>query len=341
MARAGILYSQVAQSAAKLAAEGKNPTVDSVREALGGTGSKSTIAPMLKRWKSEHQETVAEAELGLPAELVHAVKGVYDKLQADLAQQLESARENHQQEQEAMAERLKQATVDARALTDERYHLEHDLAQLKAIHDRLQKDHHAADVALTAAQTENAGMQQRLADRAAEVHSLTQQLTQARVQFEHFQETTARQRTEERQAFEQRIARLEQELANSQQRQSAQQATIAQQETRLTQLTTDNERLHQSLHSAKAELGTAKGERDQFAYQAKELSAARDELGRQLETAQQALMDAKMAAAIAQKQAEMSAQQMASAEAKAEKADQERLGLIQTLAERDTRSAPN
>ncbi|MDL2355123.1 MAG: DNA-binding protein [Pseudomonadota bacterium] len=38
----------------------KNPTVDNVREALGGTRSKSTIAPMLKRWKSEHQETIAE-----------------------------------------------------------------------------------------------------------------------------------------------------------------------------------------------------------------------------------------------------------------------------------------
>lgn len=341
MARAGILYSQVAQSAAKLAAEGKNPTVDNVREALGGTGSKSTIAPMLKRWKSEHQETVAEAELGLPAELVQAVKGVYDRLQADLAQQLESAREKHRQEQEAMAERLKLATADNRALTDTRDHLERELTQLKAAFERLQKDHHAAEVALTAAQTESAGFQERLTDRAAEVQSLTQQLTQARVQFEHYQETTARQRTEERQAFEQRIARLEQELNSSQQLQSAQQATIAQQDTRLAQFATDNERLQQALHGTQTELGTVKGQRDQFAYQAKELSAARDELDRRLETALQALTETKMAAATTQKQAEMLAQQLASAEAKAEKVDLERLGLIQTLAERDTRAVPS
>ncbi|WP_169728165.1 DNA-binding protein, partial [Massilia alkalitolerans] len=52
MARAGILYSHVAKAAAQLTAAGKNATVDTVREALGGTGSKSTIAPMLKQWKA-------------------------------------------------------------------------------------------------------------------------------------------------------------------------------------------------------------------------------------------------------------------------------------------------
>ena len=52
MARAGIIYSHVAKAAAALVAEGKNPTVDTIRAALGDTGSKSTIAPLLKRWKA-------------------------------------------------------------------------------------------------------------------------------------------------------------------------------------------------------------------------------------------------------------------------------------------------
>ncbi|TWC72024.1 hypothetical protein FB597_1011009 [Herbaspirillum sp. SJZ099] len=41
---------------------------------------------------------------------------------------------------------------------------------------------------------------------------MNQQLTQARVQFEHFQDAIAHQRSEEQQVFEQRIARLENEL---------------------------------------------------------------------------------------------------------------------------------
>ncbi len=96
MGRAGILFSHVAKAAAKLVEDGKNPTVDNVREALGSTGSKSTIAPMLKRWKAEHAEDVVEAELGVPAELLHAIKGVYDKLQGDVQQQLADANAAHQ-----------------------------------------------------------------------------------------------------------------------------------------------------------------------------------------------------------------------------------------------------
>ncbi|WP_426177335.1 DNA-binding protein [Massilia sp. TWR1-2-2] len=335
MARAGVVYSQVAKAAAKLAVEGKNPTVDNVREALGGTGSKSTIAPMLKRWKSAHQKTIAEAELGLPAELVRAVKDIYEKLQADLAHQLGLARESHRQEQEAMAERLKLAAADMGALTETKDRLAQKLARLKASFERLQKDQHAGEMSLTAARADNAGLQQRLADRRAEVQSLTQQLTQTRVQFEHYQETTARQRTEDRQAFEQRIARLELDLASGQQRQAAQQATLAQQETKLSQLDADNARLRRTAQGAQAAQGAVKSERDQLTYQVKELSAARVDLDNRLKMAQQALTEANMIGAAAQKQAEMLTHQLASVEAKAEKADQERLGLIQKLTERE------
>ena len=67
MARAGILFSQVVKAATQLAAAGTNPTVDTVRAALGDTGSKGTIAPMLKQWKAQHQGETAAAGAGLPA----------------------------------------------------------------------------------------------------------------------------------------------------------------------------------------------------------------------------------------------------------------------------------
>jgi len=88
-------------------------------------------------------------------------------------------------------------------------------------------------------------------------------------------------------------------------------------------------------NSGFAALGAVKSERDQLTYQVKELSAARVELDHRLKMAQQALTEANMMRAAAQKQAEMLTHQLASAEAKAEKADQERLGLIQKLTERE------
>ena len=74
MARTGILYSDVMKAAQIVAADGRNPTVDSVREALGSTGSKSTIAPLLKRGKEVFQGAGAvKTESGLPAELMEAM----------------------------------------------------------------------------------------------------------------------------------------------------------------------------------------------------------------------------------------------------------------------------
>jgi hypothetical protein len=97
MARAGVLYSHVAKAAAQLAAAGKNPTVDTVREAIGGTGSKSTIAPMLKQWKAQHGGEVAAAGAGLPADLLEAVQGVYERVQEGAKAQVEQLRAEHQQ----------------------------------------------------------------------------------------------------------------------------------------------------------------------------------------------------------------------------------------------------
>ena len=48
MARTGVRYYDVAQAADALQEIGLEPTIDRVRERLG-TGSKSTLAPLLKR----------------------------------------------------------------------------------------------------------------------------------------------------------------------------------------------------------------------------------------------------------------------------------------------------
>ena len=46
MARAGVTYHDVAKAAEAIKTQGQEPTVDRVREHMG-TGSKSTIAPLL------------------------------------------------------------------------------------------------------------------------------------------------------------------------------------------------------------------------------------------------------------------------------------------------------
>ena len=52
MARAGITYDQVAHRADAMAAEGRDPTIQGLREALGGTGSPNTIHKHLTAWRT-------------------------------------------------------------------------------------------------------------------------------------------------------------------------------------------------------------------------------------------------------------------------------------------------
>lgn len=60
MARIGVTFLDVSKAAEALRAHGQEPTVDRVREHLG-TGSKSTIAPLLKRWREQ------QGRLAIPA----------------------------------------------------------------------------------------------------------------------------------------------------------------------------------------------------------------------------------------------------------------------------------
>lgn len=59
MARAGVTYHLVAKAAATIKTQGQEPTVDRVREYLG-TGSKSTIAPLLKRENWQGRKVIGE-----------------------------------------------------------------------------------------------------------------------------------------------------------------------------------------------------------------------------------------------------------------------------------------
>ena len=177
-------------------------------------------------------------------------------------------------------------------------------------------------------QSDNAGLQQRLTDRAAEIAALNQQLTQSRVQFEHYQEATARQRSEERQVAEQRIVRLEQDLAGAQRQAAAQQSAIGQQEVQITGLTEENTRLQEAARHALEQMTATRSERDQLTYQLQENTTARRELQGHLDTAQQALIEVRMALAGQEKETQLLTERLAQTEQKMENREQERVALL-------------
>lgn len=332
MARAGILYSDVARAAAKLVEDGKNPTVDSVRDALGGTGSKSTIAPLLKRWKTEHQEQVIQAEAGLPPSLLAAVKGLHQHMQAEFAQQLEEATRRHAETLQAAAEREQKLHTEHQATLGANAALAADLARAREALAQLQTSHHAQSLALATVRAENAGLQQRLADRAAEVATLDHQLTQARAQFEHYQDATAAQRTEERQGYEQRIVRLEQELAGASRHVTAQQSMLGQQEARIAHLTTDQANLQQALRTAQEALTAERSVRERLADRLEDVITTKEGLAAQLAIAQQQCTEIRMELAAKERESGMLADQARRAEERVDQLSQENHAWLQERA---------
>jgi chromosome segregation ATPase len=332
MARAGILYSHVAQAAATLLENGKNPTVDNVREALGSTGSKSTIAPFLKRWKAEQQDAIAEAESGLPAPLLQAVKGLHQHMQAEASQQIEQARQAHGAAMGEATEREQQLRAGHQAALAANAALTEELARARETLSQLHTAHHAQTVALATVQTENAGLQQRLADRAAEVGALNHQLSQSREQFEHYQEATATQRAEERRSAEQRIARLEQDLAGANRQIAAQQSMLGQQEARIAQQTSDQANLQQALRAAQDDLPPLRSERERLSAQLEEAVAARQRLADQLDAVQLQLTDTRTALAAQERETGMRAEQARRAEERADRLSEEKIDLLQVRA---------
>lgn len=260
MARAGILYSQVASTANKLAAQGRNPTVDNVREALGNTGSKSTLAPLLKRWKNEQEGLVSEAQSGLPVELVAAVKHLYEQVQYEAQQQVEALRTEMAESTAKFEALLVEETQRADTQQQHAKDLQATLSQKESLLEAVTTANNSAQVTIARLEADASGLQLRLADRQEEIKGLQEQLQQTRTQFAHYQEASATRRDEERRHFEQVRITLDMELSDARQHIAARDNALSSQtqqittlQSRIAQLDTI-EAKHQQLQETHAKL---------------------------------------------------------------------------------------
>ncbi|WP_156895562.1 DNA-binding protein [Massilia putida] len=98
MARSGLTKSQVREARDRLLAEGRHPSVDAVRHALGDSGSKSTIHKHLKELRGEDGD--GDGASGIRREdtgrALHAlVDALADRLHADFDERVRLLRAAH------------------------------------------------------------------------------------------------------------------------------------------------------------------------------------------------------------------------------------------------------
>ena len=221
MARAGITYQDVANAAQRVRQRGDEPTVDRVRSELG-TGSRSTLGPMLKRWKTGSE---AAADLnGLPADLVAAVKALHERAQYAADERITQEREAHQTLEQQWRTELEEVRQRCESLEEQRCGLEKANEALRNESDAqahaLQQEQHRA-ASLT---SKLEASQEKLSGTTATVQEMKQENRDIRSHFEHYQQEIAEDRRHERDQFhrtqsglEGQVDQLTQQLRSSEQ----------------------------------------------------------------------------------------------------------------------------
>lgn len=297
MARIGVTYADVKRAAELIVSQQGNPTVDTVREALGDTGSKSTIAPLLKRWRQQ-VEPVSQVESALPVHLLQSVRNLYEEMQAN-QQQAIAVFEAQAQQEIANSKQLQiEAEQDRDNLSLQLQQTGKQLEQaLQLLADR-EEELRQAKLAATRLETEHSGLQLRLNDHVIENQQLHKQLQQVSQQFEHYQSATAQQRQQERMQADQRQQMLEQELSELRRQQLARQE-------QLLVLENAQQQLNKQLEQTEAALQLKSSQNEQTQQQLQDLQLSYQEFK---QTSQLQQLAAGQAASQAQQELELSNQ---------------------------------
>lgn len=198
MARAGITYYDVSKAAEAIKIQNQEPTVDRVREHLG-TGSKSTIAPLLKRWRSDNGE-LADVS-GLPNDLVEVVKALHERVQQMADQRIAQSRNEFKASNEELRKELTEARNSIVQLTDRQQDVNAQLSQITEAKALQGKSLEEVRIKLATAEAQRDEALSRTAELKESVAEIKQENKDIRDHFEHYQQRTAEDRQQEREQF--------------------------------------------------------------------------------------------------------------------------------------------
>ncbi|WP_444922161.1 DNA-binding protein [Microbulbifer sp. CnH-101-G] len=257
MARTGVTYLDIVQAAKAIKARGEEPTVDRVRAQLG-TGSKSTIAPLLKRWRSE---SASDTDVnGLPKDLVDALKELHQRIQGAANQQIEEVQQEFQVQEKEITSQLEESRSTASQQAARIRELEQKLSITETEKRKLKQSLEETRVALEKSDYQRQEALERIAEQKAAIEEIKQENRDVREHFEHFQQRTANDRQHERDQFrassEQmkgQIAVLNEQLALSERRFNEQELLYKQGQALIVELNREKQQLSEQVGVASTE----------------------------------------------------------------------------------------
>lgn len=182
MSRAGITYEQVELAAEKILLEGFSPTIEKIRQTLGGTGSNSTIAKYLNDWKSKRLTATRHdlpASNLAPDPVNAAVNRVWQQIREEAAKEIEAIKTQFTQEITVLQNAAEKLQKESGELTTAKLELQSKIATLSG-----EKELLAIDLRQC---------QQELALTSEREQGLKKQLEQAAVSIAEFKTLQARE----------------------------------------------------------------------------------------------------------------------------------------------------
>lgn len=212
MSRPGITYHDVADVAQQLIAQGKNPTIESIR-ALTGTGSSTTIANHLKVWKNKQEDRrFLCAKENLPEEIVLTMKGLWERV-------ITQAEEQVMVIEQGFNQTLIELKTHNQTLQEDNHHWQQQHQHLKREKEGLVSDKLALEQIVRHLEDEKIttqGVQEKLAqqlhDKQDRIDELSRLSQQAQANLEHYRETSREQRITEQHHHENVQSQLEQTI---------------------------------------------------------------------------------------------------------------------------------
>lgn len=216
MARTGLYQSEVKKARDALVAQGKHPSVDAVRVALGNTGSKTTIHKYLK--ELEEQDGGAG---GRKASITDALHDLVARLAAQLHEEA-GARVVEVQNQALDKDRVHAADLaalrgDIEALARRLDKAEAETGQEKAAHALTHASLQNETITRHTAEQQVADLKERLLENDAHRLSIEEKHKHAREALEHYRQSVKEQRDQDQRRHEQQVQQLQAEVRQLQQ----------------------------------------------------------------------------------------------------------------------------
>ena len=211
MARGGLYKTDIEKARNSLLAQGKHPSVDAMRVALGNTGSKSTIHRYLKELEAEEAQGVG-AKVAVSDALQDLVGRLAGRLHEEAEALITEARERFDaqiKERDAGLERLKQ---EAAALSAQLQRTELALQAENQQRAQAEQALQASSVLISQLEERVAGLTARLDERDRHIESLETKHTHAREALEHYRTSVKEQRDQEQRRHEHQVQALQVEL---------------------------------------------------------------------------------------------------------------------------------